>query len=91
LNGASVSHRLRPRNETGDAADAGRLFHRGAGDLPRLRAGGDPGCSKIRADVLARVKALAARQHERNRAFDKVEMSKGGNVHQLILGLVNGG
>jgi predicted secreted Zn-dependent protease len=55
-----------------------------------LTATGDPGCKKIRADVLAKVQALSVKQRERGRDFDKVEMSKAGNVHQLILGLVNG-
>lgn len=30
-------------------------------------------------------------QRAQGRAFDKVEMGNGGNVHQLILALVNGG
>lgn len=55
-----------------------------------LSAAGDPGCRKIRADVLAKVQAINAIQRARGREFDRKEMSQGGNVHQLILGLVNG-
>jgi predicted secreted Zn-dependent protease len=51
----------------------------------------DPGCRKIR-DVLQTPLAQASlEQRARSNAFDREEMSPGGNVHGLILDLVNGG
>lgn len=55
-----------------------------------LTVAGDSGCRAIRKDVAARAMAASVRQRDRSRAFDKVEMSDGGNVHRLILALVNG-
>ncbi|MBO6640320.1 MAG: DUF922 domain-containing protein [Roseitalea sp.] len=48
----------------------------------------DPECSKIRAEVERRVIAAHARYKARNRAFEQSEMAPGGNVQQLVLGLV---
>jgi len=48
----------------------------------------DPDCQKIRAEVERRVIAAHARYKEKNRAFERSEMAPGGNVHQLVLGLV---
>lgn len=48
----------------------------------------DPDCRKIRAEVERRVIAAHARYKEKNRAFEQSEMAPGGNVHRLILGLV---
>jgi predicted secreted Zn-dependent protease len=56
-----------------------------------LEVAGDSGCKAIRAEVLARVKAEVANYKARARAFDGVEMAKGGTVERLILALVNGG
>ena len=56
-----------------------------------LRVEGDAGCKAIRAEVQKHVAAAAADMRARNRDFDKREMSDGGNVHKLILALVNGG
>jgi predicted secreted Zn-dependent protease len=50
----------------------------------------DPHCKLIRAEVLKIVKAANEDYKARSRAFDQVEMAKGGNVQLLILGLVNG-
>ena len=50
----------------------------------------DPGCKKIREAIKTPLAAASQRQRERSRDFDRVEMSSGGNVHQLILALVNG-
>jgi predicted secreted Zn-dependent protease len=55
-----------------------------------LSVPGDPACRKIRSEVTGRVARLAAEMRKKNRDFDQVEMGKGGNVQQLILGLVNG-
>lgn len=50
----------------------------------------DPGCKKIREAIKTPLAAASQRQRERSRDFDKVEMSSGGNVHRLVLALVNG-
>lgn len=51
----------------------------------------DPGCAKIRTELTKRLSELSLAQRQRSRDFDRVELSDGGNVHQLILDLVNGG
>jgi predicted secreted Zn-dependent protease len=56
-----------------------------------LRVENDPDCKAIRDEVLVRVKAELAAYKARSRAFDAEEMADGGNVHRLVLGLVNGG
>jgi len=50
----------------------------------------DPDCKKIRTELTRKLKTLSEEQRARGREFDKVEMSQGGNVHRLILALVNG-
>jgi predicted secreted Zn-dependent protease len=55
-----------------------------------LTVAADPQCRKIRAEMTRRLTAISAAHQQRNRDFDKVELSNGGNVHQLILALVNG-
>jgi predicted secreted Zn-dependent protease len=54
-----------------------------------LRVESDPKCSKIRTVLTARLGELSRAQQQQSRDFDKVELSPGGNVHQLILKLVN--
>ncbi|MBO9629157.1 MAG: DUF922 domain-containing protein [Shinella sp.] len=49
----------------------------------------DPNCQKIRPQLQARLGELSDAQRARSREFDKVELSDGGNVHQLILQLVD--
>jgi predicted secreted Zn-dependent protease len=56
-----------------------------------LSAPGDPECKKVRAELQSRLGPLSQEQRARSREFDRVEMSNGGNVHQLVLDLVNGG
>jgi len=56
-----------------------------------LTVAADPGCSKIRQELTRRLGELSQAQRAASREFDKVEMSDGGNVHRLILALVNGG
>ncbi len=56
-----------------------------------LTVDGDPGCKKIRTELTGRLSALSLAQRQRSRDFDSVEMSNGGNIHGLILALVNGG
>ncbi len=56
-----------------------------------LTVEGDPGCKKIRTELTGRLAALSQAQRLRSRDFDRVEMSKGGNIHALILALLNGG
>ncbi len=49
----------------------------------------DPKCSKIRTELTKRLSELSLAQRQKSRDFDRVEMSDGGNIHKLILGLVN--
>jgi predicted secreted Zn-dependent protease len=49
----------------------------------------DAKCAKIRKELTARLGEISRRNRERHRDYDKVEMNDGGNVHQLILNLVN--
>lgn len=50
----------------------------------------DPNCRKVRTELTKRLSELSLQQRQRSRDFDRVEMSDGGNVHRLILRLVNG-
>lgn len=56
-----------------------------------LSAADDRDCQKVRAALQARLGPLSEEQRRRSREFDRVEMGDGGNVHKLILALVNGG
>jgi predicted secreted Zn-dependent protease len=51
----------------------------------------DPKCAKIRDELKQRLTTLFEAYKQRTHEFDRVEMSNGGNVHQLILALVDGG
>lgn len=51
----------------------------------------DPNCKKIRTKITERLAEISQAQRQKSRDFDRVEMSDGGAVHQLILNLVNGG
>jgi predicted secreted Zn-dependent protease len=55
-----------------------------------LTAPADPGCQKVRAELQSRLGTLSQEQRARSREFDRVEMGEGGNVHRLVLALVNG-
>ncbi|MBL0933869.1 MAG: DUF922 domain-containing protein [Rhizobiaceae bacterium] len=55
-----------------------------------LTAPDDAGCQKVRQKLQARLGELSQAQRQKSRDFDRVEMSNGGNIHQLILTLVNG-
>lgn len=55
-----------------------------------LRVEDDPACSKIRQVLTKRLGELSKAERAKNVEFDRVELSPGGNVHQLILALVNG-
>lgn len=48
----------------------------------------DPGCQKIRTVLTGKLKALSDERLRKEADFDRVEMSAGGNVQQLILALV---
>ena len=50
----------------------------------------DPKCQKIRTVMTGRLSELSLEQRQKSRDFDRLEMSEGGSVHQLILALVNG-
>lgn len=56
-----------------------------------LSAPDDPNCKKIRARLQERLAEISQAQRQKSRDFDRVEMSDGGAVHQLILAFVNGG
>lgn len=49
----------------------------------------DPGCRKIRAALTERLGEISQRERQRNSDFDRMEMSQGGKMQQLILALVN--
>lgn len=51
--------------------------------------GNDPKCSEIRRQLTEKLAALSQEQRQRSRDFDRVELTDGGNVHQLILAFVN--
>ncbi|WP_018237123.1 DUF922 domain-containing Zn-dependent protease [Ensifer sp. BR816] len=51
----------------------------------------DPQCRKIKSEMTKRLGALSNAQRQQSRDFDRAELSDGGQVHQLILDLVNGG
>ena len=50
----------------------------------------DPECRKIRLEMTKRLAALSQAQRQQSRDFDRLELSEGGNIHQLVLQLVNG-
>jgi predicted secreted Zn-dependent protease len=49
----------------------------------------DPKCQKIRKAITPSLSQASLRQRERSRDFDRAEMADGGNMHRLILALVN--
>jgi predicted secreted Zn-dependent protease len=49
----------------------------------------DPNCKKIRPQLQTKLGELSNAQRARSRDFDQVELNDGGNVHQLILQLVD--
>ena len=55
-----------------------------------LSAKNDPGCKKVRAELQTHLKRLSDQQRARGREFDRIEMGEGGNVQQLVLGLLTG-
>jgi predicted secreted Zn-dependent protease len=56
-----------------------------------LSAPDDPNCKKIRARLQERLAQISQAQRQKSRDFDRVELSDGGNVHQLILTVFKGG
>jgi predicted secreted Zn-dependent protease len=56
-----------------------------------LTVSDDRGCRKIKTEMTTRLGALSQAQRQQSRDFDRTELSDGGNIHQLILALVNGG
>ncbi|ACP23333.1 hypothetical protein NGR_b18860 (plasmid) [Sinorhizobium fredii NGR234] len=51
----------------------------------------DPQCRKIKSEMTKRLGALSNAQRQQSRDFDRAELNDGGNIHRLILDLVNGG
>jgi predicted secreted Zn-dependent protease len=56
-----------------------------------LTVADDPQCRKIKSEMTKRLGEISRTQRQKSRDFDRAELSDGGNVHQLILNLVNGG
>lgn len=56
-----------------------------------LSAPDDPSCQKVRQALQSRLGPLSQEQRRKSREFDREEMRDGGNVHRLILALVNQG
>ncbi len=54
-----------------------------------LSAAGDPKCQKIRVELTQRLGELSRAQRQQSRDFDRAELSNGGNIHQLVLALIN--
>jgi predicted secreted Zn-dependent protease len=50
----------------------------------------DPDCKAIRQELTRRLAEISHNQRQKSRDFDRVELTEGGNIHQLILRLVNG-
>lgn len=50
----------------------------------------DPACREVRREVERRTVPPVEEQRRESREFDRKELSDGGNVHSLVLGLVNG-
>jgi predicted secreted Zn-dependent protease len=50
----------------------------------------DPDCRKIRTELTKRLAAASEAQRRQGRDFDREEFRDGGNMHRLILALVNG-
>lgn len=55
-----------------------------------LSVANDPKCAKIRTELTAKLDEISKAQQKRSNDYDRMEMSEGGNVHQLILQFVNG-
>ncbi len=55
-----------------------------------LTVADDPKCTKIRTQLQQRLGELSQEQRRRSRDFDRVELGEGGNIHHMILRLVNG-
>ena len=55
-----------------------------------LRVENDPDCKRIREVLTKRLGELSKAERARNAEFDRIELSDGGAVHQLILAFVNG-
>ena len=56
-----------------------------------LTVTGDPDCRKIRDVLTQRLSEISLDQRQQSRDFDRTELGDGGNIHQLVLMLVNGG
>jgi len=55
-----------------------------------LSVAGDPGCKKIRQEIIKPLSEASLAQRRQSSDFDRVELNDGGNVHRLILAFVNG-
>ncbi len=55
-----------------------------------LREENDSNCQKVRQTLQGHLARLSNEQRQKSRDFDRVELTDGGNVHQLVLSFVNG-
>lgn len=66
-----------------------------AREIERISVGlaveNDPNCTEVRRELTRRLAAISQEQRRKSRDYDRVELGEGGNIHQLILRLVNGG
>lgn len=73
----------------------GRMIQDMVREIERISVGlaveSDPDCRKIRQELTRRLAVISQEQRRKSRDFDRVELGDGGNIHQLILRLVNGG
>ena len=73
----------------------GRMIEDMVREIERVSVGltvaDDPNCRKIRQELTGRLAAISQEQRRKSREFDQLELGNGGNIHQLILRLVNGG
>lgn len=73
----------------------GQMIKDMVGEIERISVGltveDDPNCKKIRQELTRRLAAISQEQRRKSRDFDRVELGDGGNIHRLILRLVNGG
>lgn len=50
----------------------------------------DPKCVKFKTELDKKLSVLFQEQRQKGRDFDRADMAQGGNIHQLILALLNG-
>lgn len=72
------------------AADIGAMVQSIIRDTVGLTVQNDPQCKLVRTEVLRLATKANEEYKTKSRVFDRAEMARGGNMHGLILALVNG-